>query len=261
MMFTKTSQKFGQWSDIRANTVYGLGFGSEAELNKFIEKFQEIKEATRSAATNHKPHTANGSISTSIYASSNSCPNDKGDDLQALDLTPGSGVFGKNSLSHQRSHSLSHLQASKVRPLPCPVCHSSDRYSPQAMTQSPSSTLQRDRTGSSVIFPSSSTEAQLRYENDRLKLALAQSSANAKKWEIELLTLKNNNTRLTNALQESTANVEEWKRQLQALKDENHKLKQTVRHSGTRTVPPVTLSLVSLGPGARSSCREPRSTQ
>jgi homer protein len=34
MTFTKTSQKFGQWSDVRANTVYGLGFSSEAELQK-----------------------------------------------------------------------------------------------------------------------------------------------------------------------------------------------------------------------------------
>lgn len=34
MTFTKTSQKFGQWSDVRANTVYGLGFSSEAELGK-----------------------------------------------------------------------------------------------------------------------------------------------------------------------------------------------------------------------------------
>jgi hypothetical protein len=34
MTFTKTSQKFGQWSDVRANTVYGLGFASEPELNK-----------------------------------------------------------------------------------------------------------------------------------------------------------------------------------------------------------------------------------
>jgi len=39
MTFTKTSQKFGQWSDVRANTVYGLGFSSEAELIKvsFLE--------------------------------------------------------------------------------------------------------------------------------------------------------------------------------------------------------------------------------
>lgn len=51
------------------------------------------------------------------------------------------------------------------------------------------------------------------------------SSANAKKWEVELSTLKNNNSRLTSALQESTANVEEWKRQLHAYKEENTRLK------------------------------------
>ncbi|XP_062888654.1 homer protein homolog 3-like isoform X2 [Mobula hypostoma] len=32
MSFTKTSQKFGQWADSRANTVYGLGFNSEQQL-------------------------------------------------------------------------------------------------------------------------------------------------------------------------------------------------------------------------------------
>lgn len=52
------------------------------------------------------------------------------------------------------------------------------------------------------------------------------SSANAKKWEVELSTLKSNNARLTAALQESTANVEEWKKQLQAYKEENQRLKQ-----------------------------------
>lgn len=36
MTFTKTSQKFGQWSDLRANTIYGLGFNSEFELNKVL---------------------------------------------------------------------------------------------------------------------------------------------------------------------------------------------------------------------------------
>jgi hypothetical protein len=51
------------------------------------------------------------------------------------------------------------------------------------------------------------------------------SSANAKKWEIELTTLKNNNMRLTSALQESTANVEEWKRQLHSYKEENQRMK------------------------------------
>lgn len=54
------------------------------------------------------------------------------------------------------------------------------------------------------------------------------SSTNAKKWETELQTLKNNNARLTAALQESTANVEEWKKQLNAYKEENIKLRKKV---------------------------------
>ncbi|XP_069020848.1 homer protein homolog 1-like [Embiotoca jacksoni] len=49
MTFTKTSQKFGQWADSRANTVYGLGFPSESHLVKFAEKFSEFKEAARLA--------------------------------------------------------------------------------------------------------------------------------------------------------------------------------------------------------------------
>lgn len=49
MTFTKTSQKFGQWADSRANTVYGLGFSSESYLVKFAEKFAEFKEAARLA--------------------------------------------------------------------------------------------------------------------------------------------------------------------------------------------------------------------
>ncbi|KAK3858435.1 hypothetical protein Pcinc_035376 [Petrolisthes cinctipes] len=69
---------------------------------------------------------------------------------------------------------------------------------------------------------------QLKYENDRLKLALAQSSANAKKWEIELNSLKTTNSRLTSALQESTANVEEWKKQLQTYKEENSRMKTRI---------------------------------
>lgn len=38
MTFTKTSQKFGQWADSRANTVFGLGFTSEQQLTKVRAK-------------------------------------------------------------------------------------------------------------------------------------------------------------------------------------------------------------------------------
>lgn len=59
-----------------------------------------------------------------------------------------------------------------------------------------------------------------------LKIFSIFSCANAKKWEIELTTLKSNNNRLTSALQESTANVDEWKRQLHTYKEENLRLKR-----------------------------------
>lgn len=49
MTFTKTSQKFGQWADSRANTVYGLGFSTEQQLQQFAEHFKELKEAARLA--------------------------------------------------------------------------------------------------------------------------------------------------------------------------------------------------------------------
>ena len=55
------------------------------------------------------------------------------------------------------------------------------------------------------------------------------SSANAKKWESEFQTLKNNNARLTAALQESAINVEKWKEQLNNYKEENARLRKKVR--------------------------------
>lgn len=34
MTFTKTSQKFCQWVDTKANHVYGLGFANESDLTR-----------------------------------------------------------------------------------------------------------------------------------------------------------------------------------------------------------------------------------
>jgi homer protein len=45
MSFTKTSQKFCQWVDSRANHVYGLGFSNETDLirvNDFLRNFDLI---------------------------------------------------------------------------------------------------------------------------------------------------------------------------------------------------------------------------
>lgn len=185
MIFTKTSQKFGQWSDLSANIVYGLGFSGEKELNMFHDYFEEIKELTKNSSKPNKTEI-NGAMDS--------------DTVRHSAMT--------NSLSHARTSSLSSLPVS-------------------------TNTLQEQRRGSlsssATSLPGNVTEAHLKYENDRLKLALAQSSTNAKKWEVELQTLKANNQRLTTALQESTANVEEWKKQLAAYKEENSRLKKRVQ--------------------------------
>ncbi|XP_076257928.1 homer protein isoform X1 [Rhynchophorus ferrugineus] len=231
MTFTKTSQKFGQWSDVRANTVYGLGFSSEAELQKFIDKFNEVKEATRSAISKV---TANGGTPVTPVTSANASPINARASTTASDNTdnllepPGKTInliiiyssylskyyLGSASLStsnkqepdetvHGRSHSLSAIQSN----------------------ESPSHQIKMEKGSYGGNTTTNPVDMQLKYENDRLKLALAQSSANAKKWEIELATLKSNNARLTSALQESTANVDEWKRQLASLKEENMRMK------------------------------------
>jgi len=199
MTFTKTSQKFGQWSDVRANTVYGLGFSSEPELNKFIEKFNEVKEATARIGQQQAGKSNGGGTPTS---SANASPvtgrcNDKHNDNIADQFSNQNDAVNSNLLKNQLSISGS---------------------------DSPKKTQDKGPAPN----PPLTGEAQLKYENDRLKLALAQSSANAKKWEVELQTLKNNNVRLTSALQESTSNVEEWKRQLQSYKEENARLKMSL---------------------------------
>ncbi|XP_059487521.1 homer protein homolog 2 isoform X2 [Neocloeon triangulifer] len=247
MTFTKTSQKFGQWSDVRANTVYGLGFSSEAELNKFIEKFQDVKEATRQAAAkattngtatqatpvssaNASPITARSGRGTG--APGNASPNPMGqtplpdelvDTQGGPGIPPGGPLPAPMGLANNDGTGT--LLKSSLRNTSLSVQQVIPGDSPKHQPKVVGATLVDSKQSPAANFPPGSAEAQLKYENDRLKLALAQSSANAKKWEIELATLKNNNARLTSALQESTANVEEWKRQLQQYKEDNHTLK------------------------------------
>ncbi|XP_077989279.1 homer protein homolog 1-like [Glandiceps talaboti] len=191
MTFTKTSQKFGQWSDGRANTVYGLGFGSEVELNKFSEKFNEIREVTRQASEKAKSGGSDSSSGSSVQSNG------------SVVKSPMTNNYVSSNQSKDNDQN-------------------EDNTSTDSANQQ--STLINLRQGDSH----SATDSQLKYANDRLKIALAQSSANAKKWETELQTLKNNNAKLTTALQESTANVEEWKRQLASYKDESSRLKKRI---------------------------------
>ncbi|XP_011947448.1 PREDICTED: homer protein homolog 2 isoform X1 [Cercocebus atys] len=165
MTFTKTSQKFGQWADSRANTVFGLGFSSEQQLTKFAEKFQEVKEAAKIA---------------------------------------------KDKTQEKIETSSDHSQESG--------------------RETPSSTQASSVNGTDDEKASHTGPANthLKSENDKLKIALTQSAANVKKWEIELQTLRESNARLTTALQESAASVEQWKRQFSICRDENDRLRNKI---------------------------------
>ncbi|XP_032675862.1 homer protein homolog 2 isoform X2 [Odontomachus brunneus] len=210
MTFTKTSQKFGQWSDVRANTVYGLGFSSEAELGKFIEKFHEVKEATKLASAKLQSNSSSVTPATSANVSPITSRSGMPSSEQDLIDPPNSSMINSNvSASNNPNPNANMISAQNS-------VSSQSTDSPQH--QGKSAQLSSTQSGQSA-------EVQLKYENDRLKLALAQSCANAKKWEVELTTLKTSNARLTSALQESTANVDEWKRQLQSYKEENARIK------------------------------------
>uniref|UniRef100_A0A1L8DD41 Putative homer n=1 Tax=Nyssomyia neivai TaxID=330878 RepID=A0A1L8DD41_9DIPT len=198
MSFTQTSQKFGQWSDVRANTVYGLGFSSEPELVKFVEKFKEVKDATKNAMSKN----ANGnSTGATPVTSANTSP-----------ITSRSSIMQNENNSDLVDPPMGQMSNQMVKP-----------ESPSHKNVVSLGVGGNEPKLSNV--DSGPSEQHLKYENERLKVALGQSSANAKKWEIELNTLKSNNLRLTSALQESTQNVDEWKRQLHTYKEENIRMK------------------------------------
>ena len=231
MTFTKTSQKFGQWSDVRANTIYGLGFSSEVELGKvceiclklmyshlytvisktilfiwqFIEKFQEVKEATKLASAKLQSNSSSVTPATSANVSPITSRSGMPSSEQDLIDPPNSSMINSNvsasnnpnpnanMISTQNSVS---LVSSSPLPGSCQnkvddelknAVHSRSQSVSQQSTESPqhqgkSSQLSSTQGGQSA-------EMQLKYENDRLKLALAQSSANAKKWEVCFLSL------------------------------------------------------------------------
>lgn len=226
MTFTKTSQKFGQWSDVRANTIYGLGFSSEVELGKvceiclklmyshlytaisetilfiwqFIEKFHEVKEATKLASAKLQSNSSSVTPATSANVSPITSRSSMPSSEQDLIDPPNSSMINSNisasnnpnpnanMISTQNSVS---LVSSSPLPGSCQTkvddelknaVHSRSQSVSQQSTESPQHQGKSSQLSSTP--GGQSAEMQLKYENDRLKLALAQSSANAKKWEV-----------------------------------------------------------------------------
>jgi len=191
MTFSRTAQKFGQWSDQRANTVYGVGFGNEDELTKFADQFEEAKSCV-----------ARDALSPIIGSPP---PLDNHDAEPRRAMSPG------------------------LPPEPARSTNSFEMEPPTKLRSSGSVTVDGEssdysRTNLQENGLDSLVE-NLRLDNDRLKTSLNQSQSNLKKWEVELQTLRTNNSRLQGALHENSRNIEEWKTQLLQYREENSKLR------------------------------------
>ncbi|XP_051710038.1 homer protein homolog 1 isoform X1 [Oryctolagus cuniculus] len=208
MTFTKTSQKFGQWADSRANTVYGLGFSSEHHLSKFAEKFQEFKEAARLAKEKSQEK---------MELTSTPSQESAGGDLQSP-LTPES----INGTDDERTPDVT--QNSEPRPEPTqnalPLSHRQSYREAEA---------EREREVFHPLVHSPIGRNSRSYADPKRGASSGSpSSAISKHWEAELATLKGNNAKLTAALLESTANVKQWKQQLAAYQEEAERLHKRV---------------------------------
>lgn len=174
MTFTKTSQKFGQWADSRANTVFGLGFASEQQLAKFAEKFQEVKEAAKLARD--KSQEKGETMSNHSQESGRETPS----------ATQPSSINGTDD------EKISHVGPEAA------VLKTENERLKSAVEQSNTNAKKWE------------TELQtLRENNARLVDALQESSANVESWKKQLATCKEESDALRSKISELEAQCNE----------------------------------------------------
>ena len=250
-VFTKRSQKFGQWTD-RAGIVWGLGFNSEDELDDFIGIFQKLQGDLLTAPT--LSNVCQQPTRSSLVRSPQSIGITNQQQADILIRGGGqrfsqSGNENENGFSAQYSNTMLHSQQAVRR-------QQLGSYNEQDANMNGSS---NGGVGGSSIVPRSlsctngingenATDTskvvsdtlvsndgrqsieQLRYENERLKQALEESSKNASIWQTELHNLRTNNVMLTKALEESKSHVEEWQHELNNLRLDKEGLKIKIQN-------------------------------
>ncbi|XP_074474688.1 homer protein homolog 1 isoform X6 [Sebastes fasciatus] len=203
MTFTKTSQKFGQWADSRANTVYGLGFSSESNLAKFAEKFAEFKEAARLAK-------------------------EKSQEKMELTSTPSQELVPGDLLSPMTSESINGTDDERVTPdTPLTPQHNEPRAEPSqnALVYSHRLTVSPSPPSSSNINKHWEAElAALKGNNAKLTAALLESTANVKQWKQQLAAYQEEAERLHKRVTE----LECVSGQTTVIKSQKTELNQTI---------------------------------
>uniref|UniRef100_A0A7N6BEG9 WH1 domain-containing protein n=1 Tax=Anabas testudineus TaxID=64144 RepID=A0A7N6BEG9_ANATE len=191
MTFTKTSQKFGQWADSRANTVYGLGFSSENHLVKFADKFAEFKEAARLAK-------------------------EKSQEKMELTSTPSQESAPGDLLSPLTSESINGTDDERVTP-DTPQ-HTEPRAEPSQ------NALPFSHSSSSINKHWEAELAALKGNNAKLTAALLESTANVKQWKQQLAAYQEEAERLHKRVTE----LECVSGQTTVIKSQKTELNQTI---------------------------------
>lgn len=191
MTFTKTSQKFGQWADSRANTVYGLGFSSENHLVKFADKFSEFKEAARLAK-------------------------EKSQEKMELTSTPSQESATGDLQSPLTSESINGTDDERVTP---------DTPQPPEPRAEPShNALPFSQSSSSINKHWEAELAALKGNNAKLTAALLESTANVKQWKQQLAAYQEEAERLHKRVTE----LECVSGQTTVIKSQKTELNQTI---------------------------------
>lgn len=211
MTFSRTAQKFGQWSDQRANTVYGVGFNNEEELTKFADQFEEAKVCVSRDAMSpvgSPPPIENNDVRNIRVMS------------PPLAQTESVSIEKRNSIASDKSFDVIGVDQSSIS-------RTSEQANMNDVTDT-DSLANSSKRNSQDLSGVESMIGNLKMDNERLRSALNQSQGNVRKWESELQTLRANNARLQSALQENSRNVEEWKNQLIQYRDENAKYRKRI---------------------------------
>ncbi|XP_042365795.1 homer protein homolog 1-like [Plectropomus leopardus] len=191
MTFTKTSQKFGQWADSRANTVYGLGFSSESNLVKFAEKFTEFKEAARLAK-------------------------EKSQEKMELTSTPSQESAPGDLQSPLTSESINGTDDERVTP--------DTPQNPEPRAEPSQNALPFSHSSSSINKHWEAELAALKGNNAKLTAALLESTANVKQWKQQLAAYQEEAERLHKRVTE----LECVSGQTTVIKSQKTELNQTI---------------------------------
>ena len=223
-VFNKSSQKFVQWHDV-VGMVYGLGFDSEANWNDFIEAFMQQGTRLGPSQLSTYPSKTNGRATAELNATNSSRGGGAGTTTQ---YSNSSAYIGNNTIDNEQAAISNGSPNERVRQPSrgqgAQVIKSSGNL---GEVDGPSSTTGRPSPEAEDLQSNNEDfqiREQLKYENERLKQALEETSKSAGLWQNELMNLRTNNVKLTQALQESKAHVSEWEKELFSLRDENKEL-------------------------------------